>query len=206
MCTPIALGVAAIGTQVVGGIISANAAKEKGKSDAAYYRHLAGGAREQADYVLETAERQVKGLRATSKRQVDYLVSGAAHGATLTRRKGKRVLGAQRAGFAGAGLGAGSVTAMDVALDTLEREQQDEELIRYNANVAVFETNNRAAMDAQEATMQAEMTARGLINQAEGYEMGAASAQRAADTSVWAHIIGGAGSVARTGLEMAVYA
>lgn len=206
MCTPVALGVAAIGTQIVGGIVSAGAAKEKGEADAAYYKHLAGGAREQADYVTDTAQRQSDALLATSKRQADYIVSGAAQSATLTRRKGKRVIGAQKAGFAGAGVGGGSVTAMDVALDTLEQEWQDEELIRHNANIMVFETNNQAAMAAQEALMQAEMTASGLIDQAEGYEMGARSAQRAADTSVWAHIIGGASNVARTGMEMMQYA
>jgi hypothetical protein len=166
MCTvAAALGVAAIGTQVVGGIFSAPAAKEKGEADAAYFSHLAGGARKQAKRVLETARVQT-GLIAT----------GAARETTAVREYGERVRGAQKAGFAAAGVGGGSVTGMDVALDTLEREQQDEELIRHNANVAAWETNNQAAMAAQ-----------GLISQAE------------------ASIIGGAANVAGTGSRMAYY-
>lgn len=199
MCVPaVVIGVAAIGLQIAGGVMRANAAKQQAEAaaqgnlaDARYYEHLAGGAVEQAGYV-----------RATAKKQVDIIATGAAGAATATRQKGERILGAQRAGFAAAGVGAGSVTAMDVALDTLEREQQDEELIRYNANVAAWDTNN-----------QATITAEGLLTQAEGYRMGAASSRRAAETAreagnigLWESIIGGAAGAAQTGVRMAYYA
>lgn len=184
MCTVVALGVVALGTHIIGGIKSASAAKEKGASDARYYSHLEGGARKQASLVL-----------ATAKTQTGFIAEGAARETEAVRTTGRRIRGAQAAGFAASGVGGGSVTAMDVALDTLEREQADEELIRHNANVAAWETNN-----------QASMTAQGLILQAKGYQMAARSAKRAAKTDMWSTIIGTAANVAGTGMRMAHYA
>lgn len=184
MCSVIALGTVALATQIVGGITSASAAKQKGSSDARYYSHLEEGAREQASLVL-----------ATAKTQIGFIAEGAARETEAVRTTGRRIRGAQAAGFAASGVGGVSVTAMDVALDTLEREQDDEELIRYNANIVAWETNNQAAMTAQ-----------GLISQAKGYRMAARSARRAARTDMWSTIIGTAANVAGTGMRMAHYA
>ncbi len=184
MCSVIALGAVALGTKIVGRAVSASAAKEKGASDARYYSHLEGSAREQASLVL-----------ATAKAQTGFIAESAARETEAVRTTGRRIRGAQVAGFAASGVGGGSVTTMDVALDTLEREQVDEELIRYNANVVAWETNN-----------QASMTAQGLILEAEGYRMAAGSARRAAKTDMWSTIIGTAADVAGTGMRMAYYA
>jgi len=144
MCSAVAVGVAGIGLNVIGSIMK-NVSNIKAKNaNSDYLNSMADTSEQQAQEVLNAAEIQSK-----------YIVTSAAKQNQQSRENFKRTIGTQKVVFASNGIGGGSVTAQDVALDSLARSQEDEDLIRYNADVQSGEIFRNSSFQATQLRTQA---------------------------------------------------
>ncbi|MCP4372963.1 MAG: hypothetical protein GY797_33380 [Deltaproteobacteria bacterium] len=144
MCSIAAVGVVSMGMQMVGGIMSASAQANGERANAKYYESLASTNEEQAVKIMDAAEIQQK-----------YVVTSSAKETKKKREEFKRTIGSQKVVFASNGIGGGSVTAQDVAFDSLERSAEDEDLIRYNADVTATEIFRGSEFQADQLRTQA---------------------------------------------------
>lgn len=180
MCSVAAVAVVGLGTKLIGNVMAANARNKAADANAAYYRSLADTSEEQAEKVLDAAEIQQK-----------YLVTSAAKESKRKRNEFKRIIGAQKVVFASNGIGAGSTTAMDVALDTLTQSAEDEDLIRYNADVSAAEIWRGSEFQADQ-----------LNSQAKHYRTAARNELSTKNTNILSSILTGATDVASTFVQL----
>jgi hypothetical protein len=166
---------AAIGLQVGGSLLSAEAGKTASLAQEGYYRTLANNAENNAMLAEVAGERQATNVR-----------DAAAATYAQHLRGSKKLTGAQRAAAGAAGI-SGSVTAEDIARDTANTASLDEMAIRFNADSA-----------ADEVLRNAGLTALNLRAEADGYRMSGAEAKRAGKINYATTLIGGATSVAST--------
>lgn len=123
MCAPLLAVAAVAGLQMGGAAYSANQQNQAGKETQKYYNYLA----DQNKIAADEARKQ--GIRETTAAQTE--------GAFEAKRLGRNVrqfAASQLAAAAANGIGGGSVTTQDLALDTFEKGKLDEMAIRYNAD------------------------------------------------------------------------
>ena len=146
---------------LAGGVASAWGAYQKGVTTQAYNNAQAAINEAQADRILATSEINRHMVQDTAKEQ----------GKILTTSHSK-ALSTQKAAFAAAGLGSGSVTAETLAMSSYDKAKMDENALRYNADMESWaiqtEAEDSAAALRSEAVMnrQAGKNARkaGMIN------------------------------------------
>lgn len=164
----------AIGLQVAGTALSAEAGKANAAATEGYYRFLAGQSDKNAELTELAGQRQARGIQDAA---------AGTYGQHL--RAKKQFLGAQRA--AGAAAGVSGATAEDLARDTEDKAALDEMAIRFNADSS-----------SDEVLRQAGLTAFNQRSEADGYRMSADEAKRAGKINYLTTLIGGASSVAGT--------
>lgn len=157
MCTIAAVGIISIGTQIAGNVMQMSAKEGARDANARYYKNLATTNEEQADKILDAAEIQQK-----------YLITSAAKESKRRREDFKKNIGTQKVVLASNGIGGGSATAMDVALDSLNSSAEDEDLIRYNANSNAREIFRGSRFQADQLKSQAKHYRTAAANEISG--------------------------------------
>jgi hypothetical protein len=116
MCDPISASVmmgASTGLSIFGGLQAALQQRKAAEAQKKYYYFQADQSDKEAQLAIEAGMRE----------------------ADTIRRSAKGVTASQRAAMAASGVGAGSVTAEDVARDTFNRSEMDALVVRYNADL-----------------------------------------------------------------------
>lgn len=172
MCS--ATGVAIL--QGGAGAYQAQAQISEGSRQNKYYRYMASLKDTEARLVKDTARRQESALQDNASRQ-----------SVALNDELKRVQGSQRVALAASGVAAGSVSAEDIALDTMSRAKADELAIRFNAD-----------RSSQEALRQGDFEAMNLTNEAAGLRAAGRNAKTAAKTAAFSTLLSSATQVADT--------
>jgi len=168
MCTvPAQIGVS-LATSIIGAGMQQMAQDKANKETALYYNALADTSEEQADRVIDAADIQRK-----------YLMTDTARKSKESRQKFKSFMGTQKTIIAKNNIGLGSRTAMSMALDAVNESTQEENLIRYNAEVT-----------ANEIFRNSEFQADQLKDKASQYRMAGRNVLSAGKTSRFANILG----------------
>lgn len=184
MCDPVSMTFAAAATMsTVGAVQQAQSASAAGKANQSYYDYVAAQNKQSADAALAAGDQkanvaQVKGAMDSAK----YARSASEFNAQ------------QRATQAAMGVGSGSVTAEDVAGDSLTKEQLDQHAIRYNADMESWSAKTGAAYQSWDYKNQSELNKIAGVN-----------ARKAGNASAAASLIGGATSIANMGYQRALY-
>lgn len=165
----------AMGLQVGGALMSAQAAKDQGDSAARYYDMLGMNADLNADLTEKAGERAAFGVG-----------TKAAQDAEALRLSVKKAEGTQDAVLAANGT-AGGATAEDIARSTRANARLDELALRYNADQKTGEIRRQAAFDAGN-----------LRTQGMDYRASGGNARRAGNTNAILSLVGGATQVATT--------
>lgn len=167
MCHPAAFAAVA----GAGGVVGAAGAYQQARSTMAYYDSVAS----QKDTAAKLAEK-------SGEMEQKAIVDQAATESKLIRERADAVQGAQTAALAASGIGAGSKTAEQLALDSLDREQADLEALRYNADQRLSQSKNNTAMQAWQLRSESAMarsssdaTRRGIPFAVAGSLLGSAS-------------------------------
>ncbi len=132
----------AMGLQVGGSLLAAQAAKDEGEMSARYYDMLGMNSDLNADLTVLAGDRSARDVQ-----------DRAATESGVLRDNVKRTEGAQDVALAANGTG-GSVTAEDIARDTRAKARLDELAIRYNADTKSGDIRRGAAMDAMNLRFQ----------------------------------------------------
>lgn len=165
----------AVGMQVMGSIHGAQSAQQEGRAQEGYYRYLAEQSRTEATLAEMAGAKQAHSVQ-----------DSAAYEFSRHSRGVKQLEGSQAAAAAANGV-ASSVTAEDIARDTVSRARLDEMAIRFNAD-----------SQADEVLRQAGLAAFNARGQARSYDMAGTQARRAGDRQAFATLLGGASSIAST--------
>nr|QGT50646.1 hypothetical protein Elusimicrob1349_1160 [uncultured Elusimicrobia bacterium] len=94
----------------------------------------------------------------TGERQADYQTQEAASQVHALRKQGEEVKGSQLAAMAAQGMDISSGSAQDVLSASERAQREDEDLIRYNAELAALETRRGADAQAADLRHQANQT------------------------------------------------
>lgn len=170
----------AVGAQVGGGLYSAYAQGEAGKSQQAYYNYLSSGAKLNAGLAEAgiTANREaIGGAEADADRKLHNNINAT--------------VASQKAALAAGGAGVGSRTGQELIADTENKGNLDEQALRYNAD-----------LKAKAATVSGETAALGFETQAVGDTVTGENALAAAKAGQISTVLGTAGSVASSWYKM----
>jgi hypothetical protein len=165
----------AMGLQVGGALMSAQAAKDQGETSANYYDMLGLNSDLNADLTEKAGERAALGVGAK-----------AAQDSEALRLSVKKAEGTQDAVLAANGA-AGGATAEDIARSTRANARLDELALRYNAELKTGEIRRQAGLDASNQRIQGS-----------GYRAAGGNARRAGNTNSILSLVGGATQVATT--------
>lgn len=173
----IATGATALG--VAGAGVAAYGQYQAGKSQKAMYNYESQEQTMQANYDISTGEAQAQNIEGV----------GAEQGRQLVQRQAQTE-GTQKAAEGAAGTG-GSVTAQNIAVSTMNKEQLDQQMLRYNTDIKSWS-----------AQTQGEEEAWGANTTAGQYSLAATNAQVGANYNVAGSLLGGATSIANTALRI----
>jgi hypothetical protein len=173
MCSAIG---AAIGLQAAGGIMGAAGAKESAAATRNYYMYLA----KQND--VEAGVTEVRAGQDVTMTMDQALQDEKARAANVHKLEG-----AQVTTLAAHGVGGGSKTAENIAMDTLSASEKDAAALRYNADLKSWQTRTAASDKI-----------RALKGQATAYRYAGDNAIAAGDAAATSDLIGGAGNIAST--------
>jgi hypothetical protein len=163
-----------IGLQVVGGIGSAQSSLQQGYDQKHYYYYMA-----------DVNDRQASAVEGSARKAVTYAQDTAARQSKQLSDAVKSVEGTQAAAMAANGVGGGSATAEDVAVDTMNKSMLDQLAIRYSAD-----------MESSKIVDDAKIQADDLRSTARLNRMSGDNALRSGQTNALTSIIGSAGNVA----------
>lgn len=172
MCS--ATGVAIL--QAGAGLNQAQAQINEGSRQNKYYRYMASLKDTEAEMVKATGRRQTRAIQDNAGQQSKDLNDEL-----------KRVQGSQRVALAASGVGAGSASAEDVAMDTINRAKADELAIRFNAD-----------RSSEETLRMADFEAMNLRNEASGMRAAGRNAKSAAGVNAFSTLLSSATQVADT--------
>lgn len=159
---------------IVGGVTNAWGQYQSGVMAQAYNNAQAAINEAQADRVLATAEINKNMVQDTAKEQGKILTT--AH---------SKALATQKAAFAAAGLGSGSVTAETLAMSSYDKAKMDENALRYNAD-----------MESWAIETEAQDTASALRSEAGMYRLAGKNAKKAGTINAFSSLLGSASQVA----------
>lgn len=174
---------AVMALQATGGIMQAQGQIKDGNSTNSYYRHMA-----------DLSEQQAELTKIASDRKISYIQEQAARDSVAVNNRARQVEGAQKVALAANGVGAGSSTAEDLALDSMNKEKLDELAVRYSAELSSFETQKAANVEAL-----------GLQSQAVGYRAAGKQAKTAAKVNAFNTLLGTATSMSSTAYQAKQY-
>lgn len=120
-----------MGATAASGGYSAYSQYQQGKAENKYYNSLASQREQEGRIALEQGDQQSKAIQDTASFEGKELKKDQA-----------RFSASQRAAMAAAGIA--GVTAEDIGLDTLSKQQQDEFALRYNADLNSYEAKTQA--------------------------------------------------------------
>lgn len=164
---------AVVGMQAVGGAVGAYGALQQGKSQAAYYAFMGNQANQEAGLAEAVGDRRAADTE-----------KAASFSEDIAARNEAKALGGQRAAEGANGIG-GSVTAQNIASDTIDKAELDKEAIRFNADTKASAAKTDAAMSAY-----------GLRTQASEDQIAGTDAVDASRLNAASSILGSAGSLA----------
>lgn len=127
IAVPIALGATAIS-----GAVGAYGAYSQGQAQKNLMNYQAQAAQSQAKQTADVAEANITSVQNQAGRE-----------ATMLGRSQAIVAGSQKASAGAQGIG-GSVTAANIATDTFNKQQMDQQTLQYNANVKAWNITNQA--------------------------------------------------------------
>lgn len=156
---------------------------QQGKIQQGYYNYLSDTAKTNAGLATSVADSNLRAL--------GYQESQEQRGLTNRLRS---VEGAQVAAEAAGGAGASSKTAEQIASDTANKGNLDEQAIRYNA-----------ALKAKTITTGAAMSEFNYENQAESYSLAGRNTRRASQDSQIATILGSSANIASSFQRFPMY-
>ena len=181
LCDPTG-GVATLAIMGVAGVTQAVGQYQQGQSQNSYYQYLAGQSRLDAQAAYDRSLRQSELVGDTAGIQNKNLAIKSAETSST-----------QKAQMAASGLDLSSVTAQDLTLDTLTRAKMDEAMIRRNANLESWQTEEQGKY----AKWQGE-------EQAKQYGYAGKQAKKAANIQSFTTLLGTAASMglAASNMEM----
>lgn len=165
MCSP---SLVTLGLQVGGGTMSAANAQANAEQNANYYNYLG-----EMDRIQATT------LELNAARQVKYTQDNAAAQTKQVVNLSNETKGSQIVGMNANGVGAGSASAEDILSDTFKKTELDKLAIKYNADVASYETTESARAGAF-----------GLRSRADAYDTAATNSRSAGKMNFWSSILG----------------
>jgi hypothetical protein len=171
MCAPIA-ALAPVALQVGFGAYSAYNQLQQGKAEQNYYNSVAENRRRQGEIDLQVGQRQSEMIQDKAK----------AEGKQLKRSQAE-FNASQQVALASQGIT--GVTADDIAASTIDKERLDELNLRYNADVASWETNTDATYRKYAADVEAQ-----------NYQYAGKMARSASKRNAFNTLLGTAASVA----------
>jgi len=196
MCLPIiAVDLPTILT-VVAGVYTAVNQYQAGKADNKYYQYLAGQSEEEAKAKKEYAKKQGEAIVSTAEKQSHLIQESAGEDFKTLKKDEAQVLSSQRAALAANGIDLSSVTAQDIASDTLSKAKLDEINIRYNADVKSWETKEEANYKKWALESGADIDAWNLRTRADQYRYAGKSALQTGKTQAFGTLLSTATSVA----------
>jgi len=158
---------------------SAYSSQQAGKAQKLMNAYNANVAKQQQLLNLKTL-RENQALLARSQKQNIELVNIQAKGDTRDLQKRYMLLaGAQKVAHAANRAGGGSVTEGDIATDTFNTLKDDENTIRYNADLSIWKINEGAGIEAWTMQRDTGLQNWGLEREAEGYTQAGKYAQQA---------------------------
>lgn len=173
MCSP---SLITMGLQVGGGVIAAKGAEMQGEASSNYYNYLG-----------DMDMMQARILEAEAERKVGYVQDEAARRSALVGQTAKKTLASQVAVGAAAGIGSGSAVMEAIADESSRNATLDEMAIRYNADVASYETKVKGKYEAW-----------GLREKARGEYYSGQNARAAGKMNFWASILGTGSNIFNT--------
>lgn len=178
MCSPAAaMFGTSMGLQAIGGYMSYNNIKAQGDATGAYY-----------DMLAKQNEYDAKTVRERAKQQEGEIQYAASLDENKISAETKKLEGRQKTVMAANGVFGDSVTAQDIARDTVTKEAMDKAVIRYNANTKSWATE----LDAID-------TAYGLKKESAFNRLAGNQARRASRTEALASLLGSSSQIANTG-------
>jgi hypothetical protein len=167
----------------VGTAVSAYGAYSQGQAQKKMNKYQADVANQQAVLAERTADQNTQLTQIQASQESKQL-----------NRKYAVLAGEQKAARAASGLGGGSVSEGDIATDTLNTQNLDESMIRYNADLQSWKLKQNADMESW-----------GLGNQATMYKTAGKQAAKAGMINAGSTILQGAASTAYTGYKLGVF-
>lgn len=172
MCDPLTIiATIATGAQIIGGQAQANAQKDAGTANKAYYDELANMSEGQIGSTYDTARRQIGYNKGTATRNITSLNANAARDTATIEKASKATAGSQKAAFAASGVELGSATAEDVARNSFDAAALDKLAIRYNTDNKIGTIAREANIKDWEIMTQADLNAENLKRQAKNYRL-----------------------------------
>lgn len=167
---------AVVAMQGVSGVMQAKSQLEEAKSTNSYYKHMA-----------DMSDKQAEMAKIAGDNKISYIQDQAARDSLAVNTQARQVEGAQKVALAANGVGSGSATAEDLALDSLQKEKLDELAVRYSADLSSFETKRSANLEALN-----------YKSQAIGYRAAGKQAKYAAKVGAFNTLLSSATSMAST--------
>lgn len=137
-----------IAQTVVSGVSSLLGQYLQGKSDRAYYQAL------QSKYNTNAELNDIQ-----TARQSAYINESAASQVHQMRQQGQVLEGSQKAAMAAQGMDLSSGSAQAVLSSSERALKEDEDLVRYQAELAAFENNKQGALASANLRSQARLAA-----------------------------------------------
>ncbi len=178
MCDPVTIAVVSL-VGVSGGMKAASQYKE-GVAANKYY-----------DYLARQSEAQGEAIFKAGQKQSELIQESAKFKGKSQAVREAQVAGAQKAALAAQGVDLSSVTAQDLASDTMSKARLDELAIRYSADVQSWSTTEDARFKRWTAFQQADQ-----------YEMAGDMKRKAGGRKAFGTLIGTAASMAMAGSGM----
>lgn len=175
MCSPI---IAAVGLQIASGAYTAYQQKKEGDAEGEYYNYLSNQSATHGNLATQRGQQQSELIQDQAARQGKDL-----------KAQGAQVSASQKAGIAASGIDSSSVTAQDIASDTFSKQKMDEMALRYNSDVASWETETGAKYEKY-----------GYDSEAGQYSIAGKNARKAGKTRAFSTLLGTASSVAGSNL------
>lgn len=177
MCEPTTI--ALIGTAAAGGL-QAYGQYQQGKSQNSYYQYLAGQSKLDAQASYDRAMKQSELIGDTATIQNKNLALKTAE-----------LSATQKAQLAASGVDLSSVSAQDLTMDTMTKAKMDEMMIRRNANLNSWETEEKGRLDLWQGEQRAKQ-----------YSYAGKDAKHAAKINAAATLLGTAASVGLGAADM----
>jgi hypothetical protein len=174
MCVLEVLAGAALVTTIAGTVMNVKGQEKSSESKQDYYNQLA-----------DTADINAVETRQNAAINRSLLTGQTSRQSAQNESQGQELLGSQRAAVAASGIGGGSVTAENLAIDTTDKVAMNEMYIRFQGDLA-----------KEQISRDEEATVRNLNRQAAAYRSGSAAEAEALPYNQAATILSGASQVA----------